>query len=146
LERFRGLVVGSLQWIFLRMWLPEVRGWILLNVLAFGLVHALNDAGFFNSLSSSISLLADGLIIGVAQAIAIRHALSRSFVWPLVMSIAWLLGFEWAYAFENALDNPLLTLLVAYGGAGLIIGGSMGFFMRYLLPVSLSQRSAMDRL
>jgi hypothetical protein len=125
-----GLAVAGLQWIILKVWLPEARGWFLLNMLAFGLVHALNDAGLFNALSNTLSLMIDGLVIGVAQAIALRHALARSFVWPLVMSIAWLLGFEWAYAFEYVYENnPLLALFIAYGTAGLIIGGIMAIFI-----------------
>lgn len=126
-----GVVVGTLQWIVLKTWVPKVRGWILLNALAFGLVHALNDAGLFNSLSGSLGLLVDGLIIGAAQAIVLRPALIRFYIWPVVISITWFLGFGWAYAFENALEtNPLLSLLVAYGGTGLIIGGIMGIIIR----------------
>jgi hypothetical protein len=135
-----GLVAGGLQWIVLKMWLPKARGWILLNALAFGLVHALNDAGLFNSLPSSLSLMVDGLIIGAAQAFALRKALNRSYIWPVVLSTAWLLGFVWAYAFENAIEkNPLLSLWVAYGGAGLIIGGIMGIFIKYLHPKGKEQ-------
>jgi hypothetical protein len=126
-----GLMVGGLQWLALKLWLSKARGWILLNTLAFGLVHALNDAGLFNSLSSSLGLMIDGLIIGAAQAVAFRQVLPRSYVWPVVMSLTWLLGFGWAYAFENAIDNnPFLSLLVAYGVAGLIIGGMMGIFIK----------------
>jgi hypothetical protein len=140
-----GLAVGGLQGLVLKTWLPKARGWVLLSALAFGLVHALNDAGLFNLISSSLGLLVDGLIIGAAQAIALRQALPRSYLWPVVMAAAWLLGFEWAYALEMVVEkNPLLSLLVAYGGAGMIIGGSLGFLIRYLQPVPLSQEQVYD--
>lgn len=75
-------------------------------------------------------MLIDGLIIGVAQAIALRHALARSYACPLVMAIAWLFGFDCAYAFENIFEaNPLLSLFIAYGTAGLVIGTSKAIFI-----------------
>jgi hypothetical protein len=41
-----GLIIGSLQWLVLQAWMPNARVWVLLNVIGYGLVHALNDAGF----------------------------------------------------------------------------------------------------
>lgn len=140
-----GLVVASLQWLVLKTWPTKTHNWVLLNAVAFGLVHALNDAGLFNLIPSSLGLLVDGLIIGAAQAIALRQVRIRSYLWPVVMALAWLLGFEWAYALEIAIEkNPLLSLLVAYGGAGLIIGGITGFFIRYLQPAALLQGKVDD--
>ncbi len=140
-----GLAVRGLQGLVLKTWLPRARGWMLLNALAFGLVHALNDSGLFNLIPSSLSLLVDGLLIGAAQVVALRQALPRSYAWLVLMAAAWLLGFEWSYASERVLENnPLLSLLAAYGGAGLIIGCSMGFFIRYLQPAPLSQGQVYD--
>jgi hypothetical protein len=129
-----GLVVALLQWFVLKSWTSRARLWIPLNAIGFGLVHALGDAGLFNPLSTSLGLVIGGLITGLAQVISLRFALSRVFLWLPVAAVAWLVGFQSAYALENVfVNNPLGSLFVGYGTTGTFIGALTGIAINFLL-------------
>jgi hypothetical protein len=135
-----GLVVALLQWVVLKSWTSNARLWIPLNAIGFGLVHALSDAGLFNPLSTSQSLVVGGLMIGLAQTISLRSALSRAYLWLPVATVAWFLGFQLANALENVLvNNPLGSLFIGYGTTGLTIGVITGLAMKLLVPGLTSQ-------
>jgi hypothetical protein len=134
-----GLVVALLQWIVLKTWTTNARLWILLNAIGFGLVHALGDAGLFNPLSTLLSLAVGGLIIGLAQAISLRRALSRAYLWLPVATVAWILGFQVAFTLEKVFtSNPLGSLFFAYGTGGLMIGVILCFAAKYLMADHIS--------
>jgi hypothetical protein len=129
-----GAIVGALQRVVLRSWAPGVRWWIPLTALAFGLVHAFNDAFQFRPLDLPVVLVADGLVLGSLQWVALRGALQRSWVWVPAVTIAWLVGSLLAVALlEQVLGDPLAELFVGWASAGLVMGLVTGAVLLQLL-------------
>ncbi len=118
-----GAIVGALQRVVLRSWAPGVRWWIPLTALAFGLVHAFNDAFRYPPFDIPVVLLADGVVLGALQWSALRRALPRSWVWLPAVAIGWLAGGLVAIALlSQAISDPLAELFVGWGSAGLVLG------------------------
>jgi hypothetical protein len=118
-----GSIIGFLQWLVLRSWAPRTRGWIPLTALGFGLAHAFNDAVPYRPLDVLVIVLADGLVIGALQSIALRHELPRPWVWVPVVAVAWVLGLTLGiFLLIGIVSNPLAELVVGHGAAGLVIG------------------------
>jgi hypothetical protein len=92
-----GLIIASLQWMALKVWFPRARLWILPNVVGYGLVHGLGDAVPYMPLV----LVGGGIMLGVTQFVALRHALSRSVFWIPVAAIAWYAGFQLGFAWSR---------------------------------------------
>ncbi len=83
-----GLIVGSLQWLVLRTWLTQARLWIPLNMLGFGLVHAINDAlPNYRLLPLPLLWLLGGFIIGLCQYLALRYSISRAGYWVFIAAV-----------------------------------------------------------
>jgi hypothetical protein len=83
-----------------------------------------------------LTLVISGIIVGLAQTIALRHVLSRPLVWVPVVSLAWLLGFELGFAWlsvNRIAGNPLAGLVVGGGTTGLIIGAITGVALKLLI-------------
>lgn len=140
-----GLVIGSLQWLVLKSWMPNARLWIPFNVVGYGLVHALNDAV---PLSLPLILVIGGIIVGLAQTTALRHALSRPLVWVPVTGFAWFLGFQLGFAWLNVngiAGNPLAGIVTAHGTAGLMIGAITGVALRLLIADNLAVSKNLTR-
>jgi hypothetical protein len=118
-----GAIVGALQRVVLRSWVPGVRWWIPLTAVAFGLVHAFNDAFRYPPFDIPVVLLADGIVLGALQRSALRRALPRSWVWLPAVAIGWLAGGLMAIALlPHTAGDPLAELFVGWGSAGLVIG------------------------
>jgi hypothetical protein len=135
-----GLIIGALQWVVLKSWMTTSRLWITFNMIGFGLAHALHDAVPYRPLDLPLLLVLDGIIVGLAQTIALRHALSRPFLWVPVTGFAWFLGFQLGFAWltvNRIAGNPLAELTTVGGTAGLIIGAITGVALRLLAADNL---------
>lgn len=107
-----GLIIASLQWIVLKSWIPDARLWIRLNAVGFGLVHALGDAVPYMPLV----LVGGGIMLGLAQFFALRHALSRPIFWIPVAAVAWYAGFQLGFALSRTPGGyPLIAAALIYG-------------------------------
>jgi hypothetical protein len=130
-----GAIVGALQWIVLRSWVPGVHWWMPLTALGFGLIHAFNDAVPYRPLDLTVILVADGVVLGALQWFALRRALPRSWVWLPAVTIGWLAGFTLAIALlARGVGDPLVELLVGWGSAGLVMGLITGAVLLQLGP------------
>jgi hypothetical protein len=134
-----GLIIASLQWLVLKSWAPNARLWIPLNAVGFGLEHAFNDALPYRPLDLPLILAIGGIIIGLAQSIALRHTLSKAFLWVPVAVFAWFLGLQLGFAWLIIFDkNPLAELATVFGTAGLTIGTITGVALRLLIADNLA--------
>jgi hypothetical protein len=134
-----GLVIGALQWGVLKSWMPSYRLWVVFNMVGFGLAHALHDAVPYRPLDLPLSLVIDGILVGLAQTIALRHALSRPLLWVPITGFAWFLGFQLGFAWlpvNGIVGNPIAGLATVGGTAGLIIGAITGVALRLLIKES----------
>ena len=68
-----------------------------------------------------------GIIIGLAQYIALRHALSRAILWILIAAGAWFLGLQLGFALSGQTED--YNLLVA----ALLNGAITGLALRLLI-------------
>src|SRR5215204_4481095 len=93
-----GLIIGSLQWRILKAWMPSYRLWVAFNMVGFGLAHAVHDAMPYRPLDLPLVVLIDGILVGLAQTIALRHTLSKTLLWVPITGFAWFLGFQLGYA------------------------------------------------
>lgn len=122
-----GLIIASLQWMVLKSWFPRARLWILPNAVGYGLVHALGDAVPYMPLV----LVGGGIMLGVTQFFALRHALSRPIFWAPVAAIAWYAGFQLGFALSRTPgEYPLIAAALIYGA---ITGLALKLF---LIPVN----------
>lgn len=118
-----GSIAGALQWVVLRSCATGVRWWIPMTALAFGVIHAFNDALPYRPLDLPVILMADGVVLGTLQWFALRRALPQSWVWLPAVAIAWLAGFSVAAALlGNGSGDPLAEVFVSWGSAGLVMG------------------------
>jgi hypothetical protein len=131
-----GLIIGSLQWLVLKSWIPNSRLWILLNVIGFGLIHFLNDSIPYRPFALPVHFVIHGLIIGLTQYIALRHALAKALLWiPLAAGI-WFLGFQLGFTLLAAVGisgNPLAERAILLGIAGLTTGVLTGLALKFLV-------------
>jgi hypothetical protein len=82
-----------------------------------------------------------GIIVGFAQTSALRHVLSRPFVWVAVTAGAWCLGFQLGLAWltvDGIATNPLAEHATVFGTAGLMIGVITGVALRLLVADTLA--------
>ena len=124
-----GLIIASLQWFVLKSWTPNARLWIPLNAVGFGLVHAVGDAVPY----IPMVLVVGGIIVGLAQYIALRHALSRAIVWILIAAVAWFLGFQLGFALPGGAGG--YNLVVAALTNGVITGLALRLLIAHNLAV-----------
>lgn len=118
-----GVIVGALQRVVLRSWVPGVQWWIPLTALAFGLVHAFNDAFPYRPLDIPVLLAADGVVLGALQWVALRRALPRSWVWLPAATIGWLSGgLVSTTLLAQGASDPLVEVFVGWGSGGIVMG------------------------
>lgn len=138
-----GTIIAFLQWLVLKAWIPAPRLWILSNLVAYGLVHALNDALPYHPFPFPLMLLAGGFIVGTGQAVALRPLLSRAVLWLPLAAGAWLLSIQLGLALESLVfGNPLAEVFVGHGAAGLVTGVITGLALKRMLAGSVSQPGA----
>jgi hypothetical protein len=122
-----GALIGALQWIILRSWVPSARGWIPFTAIGFGLAHAMNDAVPYRPLDLVATLLIGGVLVGAMQAIALRHVFPTPWFWVAVVALAWSLGWTVAtVVIGTIVRNPVAELFFGNGAAGLVIGAITG--------------------
>jgi hypothetical protein len=128
----------------LRSWVPGVRRWIPLTALAFGLVHAFNDALPYRPLDIPVVLAADGVVLGALQWFALRRALPRSWVWLPAATIGWLAGgLVSTTLLAQGASDPLVEIFVGWGSAGVVMGLITGtVLLRQLSPKQATTRDA----
>ena len=134
-----GLMIGSLQWVVLKSWMPSYRLWIAFNMVGFGLAHAVHDAVPYRPLDLPLVVLIDGILVGLAQTIALRHTLSKTLLWVPITGFAWFLGFQLGFSWlqvEGIAASPLAELVTVGGTAGLIIGAITGVALRLMIKES----------
>lgn len=130
-----GLIIASLQWIVLRSWAPKAR-WIPLNVIGYGLIHALGDAVPY----MPAVLVGGGIIVGLAQYLALRHSLTRPILWIPIAAIAWFCSFQLGFALRGQPEQYNLTV------AALTYGVITGLALRLLLVEDLAVPMKADAL
>lgn len=128
-----GVIIASLQWIILRSWASNARSWIPLNVMGFGLVHALGDAVPYMPI-----VLAGGIVIGLAQYLALRRVLTRPILWIPIAAIAWYAGFQLGLTLPHRAEQYNLTI------AALTYGVITGLALRFLLVKNLPAPRSLD--
>ena len=118
-----GLFIGGVQALLLQAWGLPARRWLLLNALAYGVVHALADALAYRPLT----IIGGGLVVAVCQYLALRAFLNRPLVWLPLATGAWWLSFGLT---AGAQDYNYLVVMLALATA-------TGLGLRWLLvPVA----------
>jgi hypothetical protein len=98
-----GAVIGAAQWLVLRRYLRVGPEWILATALGVAIGDALG--ALLTRAGTGIgALLITGLVTGVAVGLlqwgfVLRGRLLRSRLWPLVVAIAWPVGWTVTWAF-----------------------------------------------
>jgi hypothetical protein len=115
-----GAVIGAAQWVVLRRYMRVGPEWILAT--AFGL--AIGDAlgALLTGAGTGIGAL---LIIGVVTGVAVgllqwgllRGRLLRARLWPLVVAIAWPVGWTVTWAFGIDVERGYYT----FGASGALV-------------------------
>ncbi|MEO6062178.1 MAG: hypothetical protein ABIQ99_09585 [Thermoflexales bacterium] len=137
-----GLIISTLQWLVLKPHAPTARLWIPLNVVGFGLAHALNDAVPYRPLDLPYILGIGGVMLGLVQSIALRGAVSASIIWAPIAAVAWVMGLLLGHAWLSLIDkNPIAEIGAVFGTAGMTIGAATGVALMLLLP----RRATSDR-
>lgn len=98
-----GFLIGGLQWLLLRRWLPQSASWILMTSLAWGLGSGIAMVLFGYNVFDDIAeshLFAAGIVCGIALGLSQWRVLRGRFPyanwWPLVTLLAWVVGLYWA--------------------------------------------------
>lgn len=126
-----GLIISTLQWLVLKRAAPHTRLWIPLNMLGFGLVHALNDSLPTMPLPFPLLLGAGGLIVGLCQYAALPKVLPRPVWWVPLVAVTWVVAFLIGEALLGfASDNPLGGLVVGNGTKGILTGVITGLGLK----------------
>jgi hypothetical protein len=110
-----GLFIAGLQALLLWAWALPARNWLLLNALAYGLVHAVADAVPYRPFTT----LGGGLVVAVCQYLALRPVLTRPAWWLLIAAGAWWLAFGLTAGPEDY--NYIVVMLVLAGASGLAL-------------------------
>ncbi|MCC7359992.1 MAG: hypothetical protein IT317_10970 [Anaerolineales bacterium] len=105
-----GLFIAGLQALVLRAWGGPARQWVLLNALAFGLVHAVADGLPYRPLVA----FGGGPVVALCQYLALRRSLTRPWAWLPLVAAAWWLAFGLT---QGPYDYNLPAVLLALGGA-----------------------------
>ncbi len=119
-----GAVLGVTQWWVLRQQVPMTTRWIIFTALGFVF------GAFFD-------LLFAGLGIGVLQWLLLRNTLNKTGWWPVVSTVAWLVGYL-AGSFLGAVLGQMVnsfavTVVVTWGVSGAIVGAMTGAMLLWLL-------------
>ena len=97
---FSGLVSGGLQALVLRRYFSRARGWIVANIAAFAIIHAIGDA-----LPDSFALLTvqiiGGVILGTALWLVFKLQRASAPLWILAVSVAWFVGLTLGLTIAN---------------------------------------------
>ncbi|HQZ55136.1 MAG TPA: hypothetical protein PLG23_16855 [Thermoflexales bacterium] len=129
-----GLVISSLQWLVLKAYAPTARLWIPVNIVGFGLAHALNDAVPYRPFDLPYVLAIGGVMLGLVQSIALRGAGSMSIIWLPIAAGAWVAGLLLGSAWLSLIDkDPIAEIAAVFGTAGLMIGAATGVALMFLL-------------
>lgn len=143
-----GMISGALQWLALKPWLPNFRHWILVNVIGFGLVHAMHDTLPYRPLDLWLILLIDGTVIGLAQYFGLRHSITKAGLWVPIFAAGWFLGFQSAFAILWSFNSSevLVERAIELGITGLIAGVITGLALKFLIiPVEPAPRAQSSR-
>ncbi len=119
-----GAVLGGTQWWVLRQQVPMTTRWIIFTALGFA----------FGTLFDQLFA---GLGIGVLQWLLLRNTLNKTGWWPVVSTVAWLVGY-WAGSFLGAVAGQMVnsfavTIVVTWGVSGAIVGAITGAILLWLL-------------
>ncbi len=101
-----GLMIAGMQAVLLQAWGLPVRAWLVLNVIGYGLVHAVADAVTYRPLTT----LGGGISIAVCQYAALRPRLTRPLAWLPLAAGAWWLAFGLS---AGAKDYNYLVVVLA---------------------------------
>jgi MFS family permease len=133
-----GAVIGVGQWLVSRGRLRPVR-WILATVVGMGLGLLLGATvvGFGTSLSDLVVMGAlTGLLLGVAQTLALPVATRHRWVWAAAIPLLWALGWTVTTLVGVAVDEQFSV----FGAAGAVTFSALsGVLLNVLLPVRASK-------
>ena len=128
-----GLVIGAGQALLSRRRL-DPRWWIPATTIGMGLGLPLGAAlvGYHTSLADlALKGAITGLVLGIAQALALPHATRLRWVWAAAMPILWALGWTATTLGGIAVDQQF-TVFGAYGA--LTFSALSGLLLHLLLP------------
>jgi hypothetical protein len=139
-----GLIIGTGQALTSSHRIRPVT-WITATILGMGAGLALGAAatGYGTSLPDLVLMGAlNGLVLGVAQALALPRQLGRSrWLWAAAMPALWSLGWTVTTLARIAVDQQFIV----FGASGAVIVTAItGLILNRLLPVAPSNRPAMS--
>jgi hypothetical protein len=115
-----GAVIGAAQWLVLRRYLRVGPEWILATALGVaigdGVGALLTGAGTGIGALLIIGLVT-GVAVGLLQWVLLRGRLLRARLWPLVVAIAWPVGWTVTWAFGIDVERGYYT----FGASGALV-------------------------
>jgi uncharacterized integral membrane protein len=129
------LILGTLQWLVLKRWIPRYRHW-LIPTTAGVFVYSLVEYLTWNAAWSSLPALWPGIItgallggsLGIAQWLTLRRRFSRAGWWIVATTAGWALAGLGDYA------SDCLTILTASAPAALT-----GIALVWLVPQAIGE-------
>jgi hypothetical protein len=130
-----GAVLGAGQWLVSRRRLRPAR-WILATALGMGLGLLLGATavGFRTSLADLAAMGAlTGVVLGVAQALALPARTRRRWWWAVAMPLLWALG----WTITTLARIPVEEQFTIFGASGAVTFSALSGLLLYrLLPVA----------
>jgi hypothetical protein len=116
-----GAVIGAAQWLVLRRYLRVGPEWILATALGVAIGDALGAllTGAGTGIGALLIIgLATGVAVGVLQwGVFLRGRLLRPSLWPLVVALAWPVGWTVTWAFGIDVERGYY----AFGASGALV-------------------------
>jgi hypothetical protein len=129
-----GAVIGAGQWLVSRRRLRPAR-WILATALGMGLGLLLGATavGFRTSLADLVAMGAlTGVMLGVAQTLALPAQTRRRWWWAVAMPLLWALG----WTITTLAGIPVEEQFTIFGASGAVTFSALSGLLLYrLLPV-----------
>lgn len=136
-----GAAIGAAQWLVLRRRLPLSALWVLATAGAMAIGLGVGQVLLGDDTAMQPLLLRGlmtGAAVGAAQAVLLRGVLPTPWVWAVVVTIAWVLG--WSVTAAAGIDLPRKWAVFGASGA-LTFQLVTGLILAYRLRRNVSART-----
>ena len=150
-----GCVVGIIQWLILRRYVPRAGWWILASAVGSGVSFAcaLALAGAMNeswALGGLIGGVVGGAAVGVIQWLLLRYSLPRANLWVAASAVGWAVGMLiMGIAMGSAMGGGGGPAGVRVGATGIlamaVVSGITGGALMWLVRESATAVAAAPR-